>query len=154
MSRLFIDQQQPRIMRAHNSWAAAITASADAVGLDRKLVELVNLRVSQLNGCGICLDTHHRKAIEAGETERRIAVLPAWRHVDLYSEEERAALGLAEAITHLPDTETQDAAYAMAAAVFNDDQLAVVSWVAVAINSFNRVSITSHHPVRPRKEQA
>ncbi|MDO5682078.1 MAG: carboxymuconolactone decarboxylase family protein [Propionibacteriaceae bacterium] len=150
MSRIYIDAQMPRIMRAHNSWAAAITASAEEVGLDRKLVELVNLRVSQLNGCGICLDTHHRQAIAAGESEQRIAVLPAWRHVGLYSEVERAALGLAEAITGLPDQETQDVAYAEAAAVFNDDQLAVISWVAVAINSFNRVSITSHHPVRPR----
>ncbi|HHV22714.1 MAG TPA: carboxymuconolactone decarboxylase family protein [Propionibacterium sp.] len=154
MSRLFIDQQQPRIMRAHNSWAAAITTSAETVGLDRKLVELVNMRVSQLNGCGICLDTHHRQAIAAGETEQRIAVLPAWRHVDLYSEEERAALGLAESITQLPDAATQDAAYAEAAEVFDEDQLAVISWVAIAINSFNRVSITSHHPVRPRKDQS
>lgn len=153
MTRIFIDQQQPRIMRAHNSWAAAITQTAEAVGLGRRLVELVNLLVSQINGCGVCLDTHHRQAIAAGETEQRIAVLPAWRHVDLYSGQERAALGLAEAITGLPDPATQDAAYAAAADVFDDDQLAVVSWVAIAINSFNRVSITSHHPVRPRKDQ-
>lgn len=152
MSRLFIDRQQPRIMRAHNSWAAAITQAAEAAGLDRRLVELVNLRVSQINGCGVCLDTHHRKAIEAGETEQRIAVLPAWRHVGLYSPQERAALELAEAITQVSDHVTQDAAYAAAAEVFDDDQLAVVSWVAIAINSFNRVSITSHHPVSPRKE--
>lgn len=153
MTRVFIDQLQPRIMRAHNSWAAAITQTAAAIGLDRKLVELVNLRVSQINGCGVCLDTHHRQAIAAGETEQRIAVLPAWRDVDLYSAQERAALGLAEAITQLPDPAVHAAAQAEAAAVFDDEQLAAISWVAVAINSFNRVSITSRHPVRPRKEQ-
>lgn len=154
MTRIFIDQHQPRINRAHNSWAAAITQTATAVGLDRRLVELVNVRVSQINGCGVCLDTHHRQALAAGETEQRLAVLPAWRDVDLFSAAERAALGLAEAITHLPDPALHDAAYATAAEVFDDEQLSVLSWVAVAINSFNRVSITSQHPVRPREERS
>lgn len=148
MKRIYIDRRQPRIARAHNSWAAAVTAAADEAGLDRRLVELVNLRVSQINGCAACLNSHYVKALEAGETVQRISVLPAWRHVDLYSEQERAAIGLAEAITELPSDAEHDAAYAIAAQVFDENQLAIVEWIAVAINSFNRVSIASKHPVR------
>lgn len=154
MSRIFIDRQQPRITRAHNSWAAAVTAAADDAGLDRRLVELVNLRVSQINGCAACLNAHYARALEAGETVQRISVLPAWRHVDLYSDKEKAALGLAEAVTHIASDAEQDAAYDLATAVFDDDQLAIVEWVAVAINSFNRVSIMSRHPVRSSKEKS
>lgn len=149
MSRIFIDAQQPRINRAHNSWAAAITVAADAAGLERTLVELVNLRVSQLNGCAACLNSHYRKALEAGETVQRIAVLAAWRDAGLFSERERAALGLAEVIATLPDEQTTDRAFALAAENFTDNELGVLEWVAIAINSFNRVSIMSRHPVRP-----
>lgn len=152
MKRMYIDRRQPRLARAHNSWAAAVTAAADGAGLDRRLVELVNLRVSQINGCAACLDSHYLKALEAGETVQRISVLPAWRHVDLYSEQEKAAIGLAEVITELPGDDEHDAAYEIAAKAFDEDQLAVVEWVAVAINSFNRVSIASRHPVRAAEQ--
>lgn len=154
MSRLWIDQRLPRIARAHNSWAAAVTTAAEEAGVDRRLVELINLRVSQINGCPACLNAHYTKALEVGETVQRIGVLPAWRHADLYSDQEKAALGLAESITLLPRVAEQDAAYARAAEVFSEDQLAVIEWVAVTINSFNRVSITSRHPVRPERSGA
>ena len=97
--RLFIDKQSPDAYRSMSAVASAVAGTAKAAGLDQLLVELVNIRISQLNGCGFCLDLHVRQAVKNGETPQRLAVLPAWRDVELFSPTEQAALALAEAIT-------------------------------------------------------
>src|SRR3954471_10000624 len=101
--KLFIDKQSPMAYRSMSAVATEVAATAQAAGLDPLLVELVNIRVSQLNGCGFCLDLHVRRAVQDGETPQRFAVLPAWRDVNLFSPTEEAALALAETITALPD---------------------------------------------------
>ncbi len=111
-------------------------------------MELVNLRVSQLNGCAYCLDVHTRTALREGETTRRLGVLAAWRDTELFTPRERAALALAEATTHPADAAAQEAAYAAARELFSDAEISAVIWVAITINAFNRVSILSKHPVR------
>ena len=118
--------------------------------MDRIIMELVNLRVSQLNGCAFCLDMHSRQAREAGETEQRLAVLPAWRDTDLFDETERAALGLAEVLTNLPGGEYREELFDKYRGQLTPEQFSVLSWAAIAMNAFNRVSIISGHPVRPR----
>ncbi|GGV72902.1 alkyl hydroperoxide reductase AhpD [Streptomyces longisporoflavus] len=146
--RVFLDKQSPGPYRALTETARQVRATADGAGLDRVLVELVNLRVSQLNGCAYCLDVHTRAALRAGETTRRLGVLPAWRDTELFTARERAALALAEATTAPADGALQDSAYAAARPVLTDDEISAVIWVAIAINAFNRVSIMSKHPVR------
>ncbi|MFI9244743.1 carboxymuconolactone decarboxylase family protein [Streptomyces sp. NPDC053086] len=146
--RIFIDKQSPKVYHALVQTAEAVRAVAAEAGLDRVLVELVNLRVSQLNGCAYCLHVHTRAALRAGETPQRLGVLAAWRDTELFTPAERAALALAEATTAAADTAAQDAAYAAAREVLTDDQTSAVVWVAVTINAFNRVSIMSRHPVR------
>ncbi|MFF9838710.1 carboxymuconolactone decarboxylase family protein [Streptomyces sp. NPDC013740] len=146
--RIFLDKQSPAAYRALVGTADAVRATAAEAGLDRILVELVNLRVSQLNGCASCLDVHTRAALRAGETTRRLGVLAAWRDTELFTARERAALGLAEATTHPADALAQERAYAEAGEVLTDDELSAVIWVAITINAFNRVSILSKHPVR------
>ncbi|MEU8618927.1 carboxymuconolactone decarboxylase family protein [Streptomyces sp. NPDC048623] len=146
--RVYVDKQSPAAYQALVKTAEAVRATAADAGLDRGLVELVNLRVSQLNGCAYCLDVHTRAALRAGETARRIGVLAAWRDTELFSPRERAALALAEATTHPADALAQDRAYAEARAVLTEDELSAVIWVAITINAFNRVSILSKHPVR------
>lgn len=146
--RIYIDREHRDAYKAAVRWAEATGVAAAETGLDRRLIELVNLRVSQINRCAACLNMHLKKALAEGETVQRIAVLPAWRHADLYSPAERAALGLAESLTNLPSEAEQDAAYAEASEVLTTDQLSAVSWVVVAINAFNRISIVSQHPVR------
>lgn len=126
--------------------------AAEAAGLDRTLIELVNLRVSQMNGCAACLDVHTRAALDNGETTQRISLLPAWREISLYSEVERAALTLAEALTDLPNPRRLTEDQADAARVLTPDQLSAVTWVVISINAFNRVSIASHHSVRDERE--
>ncbi|GGZ28180.1 carboxymuconolactone decarboxylase family protein [Streptomyces poonensis] len=147
-SRIFIDKQSPDAYRALVRTSEAVRTTAADAGLDRTLVELVNLRVSQINGCAYCLDVHTRAALRAGETTRRLGALPAWRDTELFTPLERAALALAEATTTPSGTAAQESAYTAARDVLTDDQISAVIWVAVTINAFNRVSIMSGHPVR------
>ncbi|MEU3607527.1 carboxymuconolactone decarboxylase family protein [Streptomyces sp. NPDC035033] len=146
--RIFLDKQTPEAYRAFVQAAQAVRGAGEAAGLDRILVELVNLRVSQLNGCAYCLDVHTRAALRAGETPRRLGVLAAWRDTALFTPRERAALALAEATTHPAEADAQERAYAEARGVLDDAELSAVVWTAITINAFNRVSILSKHPVR------
>ncbi|MFE1547871.1 carboxymuconolactone decarboxylase family protein [Streptomyces sp. NPDC058718] len=146
--RVYLDKQSPTAYRALVATADAVRATAAEAGLDRLLVELVNLRVSQINGCASCLDVHTKAALRAGETARRLGVLPAWRDTELFTPRERAALALAEVTTDPADSLAQDRAYDLAREVLNDDEISAVIWVAITINAFNRVSILSRHPVR------
>jgi AhpD family alkylhydroperoxidase len=150
--RVFIDKQSPQVYRAFRESANASRAAAADAGLDRILVELVNLRVSEINGCAYCLSTHTRAALQAGEDVRRLGVLPAWRDTELFTPKERAALALAEATTSPADALAQEAAYDSAREALTDDEISAVIWVAIAINAFNRVSILSKHPVRPHPQ--
>ncbi|MFB7733542.1 carboxymuconolactone decarboxylase family protein [Streptomyces sp. NPDC056112] len=148
--RIFIDKQSPTAYRALVQTAEAVRTVATEAGLERTLVELVNLRVSQINGCAYCLNVHTRAAVRAGETTQRIGVLAAWRDTELFTPDERAALALAEATTDPGDAALQETAYDTAREVLTDDQISAVIWAAVTINAFNRVSIMSKHPVRPQ----
>lgn len=145
---IFLDKQHPAMWRALNGLGLKAREAADDAGIDRKIVELLYVRISQINGCAFCLDMHVRDAVERGETPQRLAVLPAWRETALFTDKERAALALAENITELPGHPNQDHEEGYAREHLSADEFSVVSWLAITINAFNRVSITSHHPVR------
>lgn len=147
-NRIFIDKQSPDAYRALVATAETVKGVAAAAGLDRLLVELVNLRVSQLNACAYCLNLHTRTALRAGETTQRLGVLAAWRDTEVFTPRERAALALAEATTHPADADAQTAAYAQARTALSDDEISAVIWVAITMNALNRVSVMSKHPVR------
>jgi AhpD family alkylhydroperoxidase len=146
--RVFVDKQSPDAYHALTATAETVRDTAAEAGLDRILVELINIRVSQLNACAYCLSLHTRAALRAGETAQRLGVLPAWRDTELFSPRERAALTLAEATTHPADVSLQGAAYAEARSVLSEDEISAMIWVAITINAFNRVSVMSKHPVR------
>jgi AhpD family alkylhydroperoxidase len=150
--RIYLDKQTPEVFESMKAAAKAARVAAYEAGLDRILIELVNLRVSQMNQCAYCLDVHTRTALKEGESPQRLGVLAAWRDTEVFTPAERAALALAEATTDLSDPAAQDAAYEAARESFDDDQLAALVWVAIAINAFNRVSILSKHPVMPRSD--
>ncbi|MDX3850825.1 carboxymuconolactone decarboxylase family protein [Streptomyces sp. AK02-01A] len=145
--RVFIDKQSPKAYHALVETADAVRAVAAEAGLDRGLVELINLRVSQINGCAYCLNVHTRAALRVGETPQRLGVLAAWRDTELFTARERAALALAEATTEPANAVAQESAYETARQVLNDDEISAAIWVAITINAFNRVSILSKHRV-------
>ncbi|WP_066927083.1 carboxymuconolactone decarboxylase family protein [Streptomyces sp. NBRC 110611] len=116
--------------------------------LDPALVELLLIRASQLNRCAYCLDMHITDARKAGESEQRIALLNAWEEVPgLYTERERAALALTEAVTVLTDGFVPDAVYERAAAHFEDAELARLIALITAINCWNRLNVAARIPV-------
>jgi AhpD family alkylhydroperoxidase len=146
---VLIDKQSPDAYRAAVGVATAVNAAAKEAGLSRTLVELINVRTSQINGCATCLEVHYRKAAEAGVTPKQLATVSQWRETELFDAREQAALRLAEITTALPDHDTSEREYARARAVLTDDEISAVIWIAIAINAFNRVSILSRHPVKP-----
>lgn len=148
--RVLIDKQHPQVYRAQRDLAAAVRQATRDAGLDRILVELVNIRVSQINRCAYCLNVHIRDTLAAGESAQRIAVLPAWHDTTLFSDKERAALTLAESLTTLPADGAQERHYAFARQHLTDEEISALSWVTIAMNAFNRISIISRHPVSPQ----
>lgn len=146
----YLDTSLPEAWKALNALALKVSAAAEAAGLERETVELMNVRISQLNGCSFCLDLHTRKATEAGATVQKLAQLPAWRDSTLFDPVECAVLDVAEATTTLPDPQVRGEALSAARSLLGDETFAAVEWAAVTMNAFNRVSILSEHPVRPR----
>lgn len=148
-AHLHIDKQTPEAYKALIGVATSVTSVAKDAGISRGLIELINVRVSQINGCPSCLEVHVRRASGAGVSVKQLATLSVWRDTELFDERERAALRLAEITTTLPDHDTAEREYARAREVLSDDELSAVIWVATAMNAFNRVSILSRHPVKP-----
>jgi AhpD family alkylhydroperoxidase len=112
-------------------------------GLEGSLLELVKLRASQINACAFCLDMHWKDARANGESEQRLYGLSAWREAPYYSERERAALGLTEAVTRVADHGVPDEVIAAAEPHFTADELVALVYAIVAINSWNRLAISA-----------
>jgi AhpD family alkylhydroperoxidase len=109
--------------------------------IERPLLHLIKMRVSQINGCAYCLDMHSKDARSEGETEQRLYALNAWRETPFYSSRERAALAWAEALTLVSQTHVPDAEFEAARAEFSEPELVDLSLAVVAINGWNRLSI-------------
>jgi AhpD family alkylhydroperoxidase len=116
---------------------------SSSIELDRELRELIDLRASQLNGCAFCLDMHWQDARAAGTTDERLYMLDAWRESLAYSDRERAALELCEAITRISDGHVPDEVWEQARARFDQDELGQLVFAITAINAWNRVMIAA-----------
>ncbi|TSB19039.1 carboxymuconolactone decarboxylase family protein [Streptomyces sp. NBC_01525] len=113
-------------------------------GIDPALAELVKIRASQLNHCAFCLDMHTKDARKNGESEERIYLLSAWEEATgYYTEQEKAALALTEAVTVLTDGFVPDAVYARATAHFEDAEIAQLIALITTINAWNRFAVTT-----------
>ncbi|MFG2123592.1 carboxymuconolactone decarboxylase family protein [Streptomyces sp. NPDC048710] len=123
----------------------AILETVHSAGVDGRLLELVHLRVSQINGCSACVDGGARTARKAGVSDERLATVAAWREAPYFTAAERAALALAEAATRLadrPDAVT-DEVWDTAATYFDEQQLAAVILMIGVTNLFNRLNATT-----------
>ena len=141
-------QAAPEAMKAVASVETVITAS----GLDPRLIELVKIRASQINGCAYCIHMHTKDARAHGETEERIYLLDAWRESPLYSDKERAALAWTEALTLIRDTHAPDDVYEGLRQQFNEAEIANLTVLIGLINTWNRIAIgfRSVHPVKAK----
>lgn len=111
-------------------------------GLDPSLVELVKLRVSQINGCAFCLHTHLTEARKLNIKDEVMHLLPAWRESTYFTDRERAALAWAESLTLVAEDGVPDSVFGQAASQFSEAELANLTGAIIAINGFNRVAVT------------
>lgn len=148
--RPYLDKSAPDVWKAAAAYSSAVAKHAKHSGLSVQEAEFIKLRASQLNACSFCLDLHSREARSSGITQQMLDLLPAWRETTLFSERETAVLAVAEAATQMPLSEESKADLAGARAVLGDAAFAAAEWVALTINTFNRISILSEHPVRAR----
>ena len=111
-------------------------------GLDRKLVELVYLRVSQINGCAYCIDMHSKDLLAAGETTDRLSLLMVWREAPCFSAREQRALAWAEAVTELGAEGVSDALYGATREEFGDALLVELTLAVATINVWNRLGVS------------
>lgn len=148
----FLDKSHPEIYKAYANVTAQVRKAFEAADISRALVELVYVRVSQINGCPTCLSVHVPAARKAGVSDLELDNLPAWPTSDAFSDTQRAALALAETLTRSSTTaplgnDELHAAAQHALELFTPEQVAVLEWGIITINAFNRISIASGHPV-------
>lgn len=141
--RLDYAKVAPHIFQAMLALEKAVLAT----GLEHSLLELIKLRVSQINGCALCVDMHFRSARKAGETEVRLNLLPVWREAEVYTPGERAALHWAEALTRLSTGHVSDEDFAIVSAEFSEVEVANLTLAITAINSWNRFGVGFKIPV-------
>jgi AhpD family alkylhydroperoxidase len=112
-------------------------------GLDHKLIHLLKMRASQINGCAYCIDMHSIDARAGGETEQRLYELDAWRETPFYTDRERAALAWTEAITNVAQTHVPDDVYEEVKKQFSEKEIVDLTLVAAVINTWNRIAIAT-----------
>jgi AhpD family alkylhydroperoxidase len=140
VERIKLHQVSPEVYEA-----MLVLTNAASKDIDPHLAELIKIRASQLNHCAFCLDMHTQDARKRGESEQRLALLAAWEEAgDLFTEQEQAALALTEEITELSGRgHVSDEVFSRAAAVFSERELGQVIAMALTINAWNRIGVTT-----------
>ena len=141
---IFANPTLGKIMKGFNAGGAALSQSA----LPMSTQELVKIRASQINGCGMCLDMHIKDALKDGETVLRLSLVAAWREASVFTDAERAALELTEQGTRIADAATgvpQDV-WANAAKHYDEEQLGALVGLIALINAYNRMNVIAQQP--------
>src|ERR1700710_1164753 len=138
-NRLDYAKVSPEGFRAFGGVYVSIQKS----GLAKQLVDLVYLRVSQINGCAYCIDMHSRDLLKSGIAVDKLVLVPVWHEAGkVFSSRERAALAWAETVTRVAETGIPDADYEAAAAEFSDKELADLTYAIGLMNAFNRLGVS------------
>lgn len=145
MSTTTSDFEQPRLKLTEHARAAyrAMIALDGALELDSSLRDVISLRASILNGCAYCVDMHTLDAVHRGESAQRLHAVAAWHEAPFFSERERAALALTDAVTLIADSHVPYEVWETAQAHFDAEELSQLLWAITVINAWNRVAITT-----------
>ncbi len=132
-----------------------LSASIGDAGIPESTRKLIEVRASQINGCGVCLDMHSRELQQLGESSERISMVAAWREAPYFTDAERAALALTEAATRLADRPdpVSDEVWEEAARHYTEEQLGALVIEIAAINAWNRINATTRQPTGEWVEQ-
>jgi AhpD family alkylhydroperoxidase len=144
-SRMNLKEVEPRIYQA----MYAADKQIREFDIDPKLKELIKVRVSQINGCGYCINSHAKDALALGETNQRLFGLSAWWETTFFTDEEQAALKVAEEVTHISKHGVTDATYEKALNLLGEQKLAQVIFIAITLNSWNRIGVSMHKVAEP-----
>ncbi|HVW14599.1 MAG TPA: carboxymuconolactone decarboxylase family protein [Mucilaginibacter sp.] len=139
-SRMNINAAEPRIYKA----MAVADNQIKEFSIDPKLRELIKVRVSQINGCGYCIDSHSTDSLALGESTQRLLGLAAWWETPFFNDDERAALKLAEEVTRIYEHGVSEETYRNALNHFGEQGVAQIIFIAITINSWNRIAIPVH----------
>jgi AhpD family alkylhydroperoxidase len=137
--------EQPRLELSAYAEAAyrAMCRLDGAIDFDPTIGELVRVRASMINGCAYCVDAHTKDARAKGETEQRLYSIATWTEAPYYTDKERAALALTDAITLLSETKAPREVWDAAREHFDDEELVQLLWTITAINAWNRVAVAT-----------
>jgi AhpD family alkylhydroperoxidase len=141
--RLDFDTHAAGFARAMSHLDHAATKQLDSVGFEHRLRELLQLRVSQLNGCAYCVDMHSKDARAVGESQRRLDALPVWREVPFFSDAERAALAFAEAMVAMADSHVPASTYEALAEHYGPDEIAALVALVVTVTAWNAIGVST-----------
>lgn len=145
-SRMNIARLAPDLYRA----VAALDDRVMACGLDRRILHLVKLRASQINGCAFCVDLHVKESLADGLDPRMLHLVAVWRESPVFDSRDRAALTWTETVTLVAETGIPDDAFALVRASFSDTEIAQMTVAIGTINLWNRIAIGSRqHPPAP-----
>lgn len=148
MERINLGKSAPALYKGVAELDRLVTQALDVAGIAEGFAHLLRLRASQINQCAFCVRLHARDAMASGESADRVAVLPAWRETGYFNARERTALELVEAITLISDGQVPDAIYEQAAKTLSSEELSAIQWLAIVINAWNRIAISSRYPVK------
>ncbi|RJF99345.1 carboxymuconolactone decarboxylase family protein [Noviherbaspirillum saxi] len=127
---------------------AGVNAALEQSPLGKPLIDLVFLRISQINGCAYCVDMHARDLIRQGEDFQRINSLVTWRETTFYSARERAVLAWTEAVTLIADSHMPDALFEALSSEFSEREIADLGFAIAVMNGWNRMAISFRQPVK------
>jgi AhpD family alkylhydroperoxidase len=148
-SRVSLSKSAPELFQTLTKLEQQVTEFSSAAGIIEGFAHLLRLRASQLNQCAYCVRLHTKDALNSGESIERISVLPAWRETGYFTDKERAALALIEAVTFIADGQVPDSVYNQAVEVLSNEEITAVEWLGLVINAWNRIAIPSRIPVNP-----
>lgn len=138
--RMNINKAEPGIYKAMEASEAQIKSFE----LDAHLKELIRIRVSQINGCGYCINLHTKDALKLGETTQRLFAVSAWWETPFFTEEEQIVLKLAEQVTNIANGGISDEVFTNARNILGEKKLAQAIFTIITINSWNRIAISVH----------
>ncbi|GGC66101.1 carboxymuconolactone decarboxylase family protein [Undibacterium terreum] len=142
-ARIPLFQLAPANLKAMINLSGSVKQSS----LGPRLIELINLRVSQVNGCGVCVDMHWRDLIKQGAEPRHVNAIAGWREAPFFSARERAALGWAEAVNALPHRDDTDAAYEELRQHFSENEIAEIGYAIAVIKGWNSLNLSLRNQI-------
>ncbi|PVD52390.1 hypothetical protein DC498_09785 [Terrimonas sp.] len=139
--RININTAEPLALKA----MMALETYLSQISISLTVKDLIKIRASQINGCAYCIDMHAKAALKNGETDQRIFLLNAWRETNnIFSDEEKAVLAIAEEVTLIHKSGLSDETYEKAIGLFSENQVAQIVMAVVTINAWNRIALSSH----------